>query len=341
METMRYNTYSARGNMNYRTLGKTGYTVSEIGYGSWSLGSDWGTVTDDDALRVLASLPAEGINFIDTADIYGDGRSERLIAQHRQITGHHAIIATKIGRRLSPHAAEGYTEKNIRTFVERSLQNLKTSCIDLLQLHTPPSQVYYMPDVFMYLDRLVKHGKIRHYGVSVEKVEEGLKAIEYPGVATIQIIFNIVRQRPMEHLLNEAHRRNVGVIVRVPLASGLLTGKYNIFSRFPRNDHRSFNRHGEIFDRGETFAGVNFLSGLRIVKALRGVKPPSYTMAQFALRWILMHPAVSTVIVGGKTPAQVHENAQASGMPRLTKRTMQQVSALYAKFVKPQVHDRW
>lgn len=327
--------------MKYRILGKTGLKVSEIGYGSWSLGADWGNVTDEQARIALASLENAGINFIDTADIYGDGRSERLIGQYAKSCRIKPTIATKIGRRLSPHAAEGYTKNNIYSFVDRSRKNLQTNCIDLLQLHTPPTQVFYMPEVFAFLDDLVKKGWIKHYGVSVEKVEEGLKAMEYPNVSSVQIIFNMFRQRPMELFFREAKRRNVGVIVRVPLASGLLTGKFHIISRFPKNDHRAFNRHGQYFDKGETFAGVDFGTGLKAVRDLRAVTPKGFTMAQFALRWILMQDAVSTVIAGGKTPDQIMENSKASGMPKLDKTTMDGVRAIYIRRIKPHVHDRW
>lgn len=327
--------------MKYRKLGKTGLKVSEIGYGSWSLGSDWGNVSDEQAKTALASLEEAGINFIDTADIYGDGRSEQFIGRYAKSRRNRVIIATKIGRRLSPHVAEGYTKSNITSFVDRCRSNLQTDCLDLLQLHTPPTQIFYMPEIFTFLDELVKRGKIRHYGVSVEKVEEGLKAIEYPNLSSVQIIFNMFRQRPMELFFKEAKRRNVGIIVRVPLASGLLTGKFHLISRFPKNDHRAFNRQGQYFDKGETFAGVDFRTGLRAVKELRAIKPKEITMAQFALRWILMQDAVSTVIAGGKTPAQITENSKSSQLPKLDKTTMRQVQLIYTRHIKPLVHDRW
>lgn len=327
--------------MKYRILGKTGYNVSEIGYGSWSLGSDWGNVSDEQAKTALASLEEAGINFIDTADIYGDGRSEQFIGQYATSRRSRVIVATKIGRRLSPHVTEGYTKSNITSFVDRCRNNLQTDCLDLLQLHTPPTQTFYMPEIFAFLDELVKRKKIRHYGVSVEKVEEGLKAIEYPNLSCIQIIFNMFRQRPMELFFKEAKKKNVGIVVRVPLASGLLTGKFNLISRFPKNDHRAFNRQGQYFDRGETFAGVDFRTGLRAVKELRAIKPKECTMAQFALRWILMQDAVSTVIAGGKTPAQIIENSKSSQLPKLDKTTMHHVRLIYTRHIKPLVHDRW
>lgn len=327
--------------MKYRTLGKTGYKVSEIGYGAWSLGADWGDVTEAQALSTLSSLPKVGITFIDTADVYGDGRSEKLIAQFRQSDKTPFHVATKAGRRLNPHIADGYTKKNLSAFVERSLINLKTDCLDLLQLHCPPTPVYYQPLTFAALDDLVKAGKIRCYGVSVEKVEEALKAIEYPNVSTVQIIFNIFRQRPMELFFKEAAKRDIGIIVRVPLASGLLTGKFNSNSKFASNDHRQYNRKGESFDVGETFAGVDFETGLTAVEELKKIVPPGYTMPQFALKWILMHKEVSTVIAGGKSPNQVIENVRASDLPILTSDTMEKTKKIYEKFIKPQVHNRW
>ncbi|MBU1033582.1 aldo/keto reductase [Patescibacteria group bacterium] len=327
--------------MKYRTLGKTGYKVSEIAYGSWSLGADWGDVSEEQAFSTLAALPKAGINFIDTADVYGDGRSEKLIAKFRQIEAVPMHVATKAGRRLNPHLARGYTEENLTKFVERSLKNLETNCLDLLQLHCPPTQVFYMPETFKALDNLVKAGKIRHYGVSVEKVEEALKAIEFPNVSTVQIIFNMFRQRPMELFFQEAKKRNIGIIVRVPLASGLLTGKFDSNSKFAENDHRLYNRQGAAFDVGETFAGVDFETGLAAVEKLKKIVPAGYTMSQFALKWILMQDAVSTVIVGGKTEQQVMENSKASELPALSDQLMKKAADIYDSLIKSQVHYRW
>lgn len=327
--------------MKQRTLGKTEYKVSEIGYGSWSLGADWGNVTEAQALSTLATLPKAGINFIDTADVYGDGRSEQIIAKYSKTEKAPLVVATKAGRRLSPHIAEGYTKENLTAFVERSLSNLKVDCLDLLQLHCPPTPVYYMPEVFATLDGLVKDGKVRYYGVSVEKVEEAMKAIEFPNVSTVQIIFNMFRQRPMELFFSEAQRRNIGVIVRVPLASGLLTGKFTHDSKFATNDHRQYNRTGQAFDVGETFAGVDFEMGLTAVEELKKIIPTGFTLPQLALKWILMQPAVSTVIAGGKRPEQVLENVKASDLPDLDSETMGNIEKIYEKFIKPQVHYRW
>ncbi len=330
--------------MKYRTLGKTGYQVSEIGYGSWSLGADWGDVSEATAQSVLETLPKAGVNFIDTADVYGDGRSEKIIAKFLEspaATDYDFTVATKAGRRLSPHSAEGYNSQNLSAFVTRSLQNLQTNSLDLLQLHCPPTQVYYQPDTFAALDALVSEGKIKHYGVSVEKVEEAFKALEFPGVATVQIIFNIFRQRPMEQFFQLAAEKNIGVIVRVPLASGLLTGKFTSDSKFTANDHRQYNRQGQAFDVGETFAGVDFETGLRAVEKLKKIVPAGFTLPQLALKWILMHPAVSTVIAGGKTPAQVLENCKASDLPNLDPQTLAEIDRIYTTDIKPLVHQRW
>lgn len=327
--------------MKYRILGKTGYKVSEMGYGSWSLGADWGDVSEEQAFDTLSAVLDSSINFIDTADVYGDGRSEKRIAAFKKKTKKDFYIATKLGRRLNPFVAEGFTRRNMFSFVERSLNNLETNCLDLVQLHCPPTQVYYMSEVFKVLDELVQQKMIHHYGVSVEKVEEALKAIEYPNVATVQIIFNMFRQRPMELFFREAVKKNVGIIVRVPLASGLLTGKMNAKTQFAQNDHRQFNRHGEAFDVGETFAGVDFETGLSAVEKLKAIKPSQYTMSQFAIKWILMHKAVSTVIAGGKTSLQVQENVKSSTLPSLSAKVMKEIETVYSKDIKPQVHQRW
>ncbi|HUD43987.1 MAG TPA: aldo/keto reductase [Patescibacteria group bacterium] len=327
--------------MKYRTLGKTGFHVSEIGYGSWSLGADWGDVSKEQGLKTLQSVVDNDINFIDTADVYGDGRSEKIIAEFKKLNKKPFYVATKAGRRLNPHTAEGYTRENLFKFVERSLENLQTDCLDLLQLHCPPTQVYYNLEVFKALDELVEKKKIHYYGASVEKVEEAMKAIEYPNLATIQIIFNMFRQRPMELFFKEALKRNIGIIVRVPLASGLLTGKINKNTKFAANDHRQFNRHGESFDVGETFAGVDFETGLRAVEKLEKIKPQNFTMSQFALKWILLQPAVSTVIAGGKTPEQILENSKASELPRLGEEVLGEIKKIYSEDIKPQVHYKW
>ncbi|MBN7809159.1 aldo/keto reductase [Agrobacterium rosae] len=283
--------------MNYREFGTTGRLVSEIGFGAWAIGGSWGDVSEADARAALNAALDAGTTFIDTADVYGDGRSERIIAHVlKERGGERPFVATKAGRRLSPHVSAGYNKENLTSFVDRSLKNLETDCLDLLQLHCPPTEVYYRPDVFEALESLIGAGKIRNYGVSVEKVEEGLKAIEYPGVASIQIIYNVFRQRPADLFFREAKRKGVAVVVRVPLASGLLTGKMNAQTTFAADDHRAFNRNGEAFDKGETFSGVPYDVALEVVEDIRKLVPDDVTMAQFALRWILMNEAVSTVI---------------------------------------------
>jgi aryl-alcohol dehydrogenase-like predicted oxidoreductase len=327
--------------MKYRTLGKTNYKVSEISYGSWSLGADWGDVTREQSLATLSAAVDNGVNFIDTADVYGDGRSERIIGEFLKTRKERIYVATKAGRRLSPHIPEGYTKKNLNLFVERSLKNLGVQTLDLLQLHCPPTPVFYTRSVFDALEEMVQKKKIRHYGVSVEKVEEGLKALEYPGLSTVQIIFNMFRQRPAELFFKEAMKKNIGIIIRVPLASGLLSGTMTKKTVFAKNDHRNYNREGKFFDVGETFAGVDLKTGLAAVEQLKKIKPEEYSMPQFALKWILMNRAVSTVIPGGKRPEQIESNTHASALPRLSKKVMEGVERIYSLSIKPEVHHKW
>jgi len=327
--------------MEYRELGRTGWKVSAISFGTWAIGSAWGTVDDRDSLAALRRAVDLGVNFFDTADVYGDGRSERLLAQLKRERREDIHIATKAGRRLDPHVASGYNRQNLTAFIERSLKNLATDALDLVQLHCPPTDVYYRPEVFGVLDDLVKQGKLRYYGVSVEKVEEALKAIEYPGVQTVQIIFNIFRQRPAELFFPEAKRRKVGLLARVPLASGLLTGKMTRESAFSADDHRQFNRHGEAFDRGETFAGVDYETGLQAVEVLRPLIPPGATMAQFALRWILMNDAVTCAIPGAKRPSQAEDNIHAADLPPIPDATMASIREIYDRRIRELVHHYW
>ncbi len=328
--------------MEYRQLGRTGWQVSSISFGAWAIGADWGAVSDEDAMKTLHHALDLGINFFDTADVYGDGRSERLIARLRQERPSEKFyVATKAGRRLNPHTSEGYNRENLTAFVERSLKNLQTESLDLLQLHCPPTAVYYLPAVFDVLDGLVAAGKLQHYGVSVEKIEEALKAIEYPQVKTVQIIFNIFRQRPATLFFREAKARQIGILARVPLCSGLLTGKFSAASSFGADDHRQYNRHGEAFDVGETFSGVPYSLGLEAVEQLRPLLPPKVSMAQFALRWILMHDAVSCAIPGAKNPTQVADNAAAADLPPLSEGTMQKLQEIYQEKIFAAVHHRW
>ncbi len=328
--------------MEYRALGRTGWNISAIGFGAWGIGGDaWGTTDDKTSLAALNKAIDLGINFIDTADVYGDGHSEQLIAQVRQARSEHLIVATKAGRRLSPHVASGYNRQNLTAFVERSLRNLETEALDLLQLHSPPSEIYDMPEVFGVLDDLVQQGKIRFYGVSVERVDEALKAITYPNVQSIQIIFNMFRLKPSEQFFAAARERQVGILARVPLASGMLTGKFRPETRFAPNDHRNFNRHGEAFDQGETFSGVDYETGLQAVEELRKLVPQGATMAQFALRWILMFPEVTSAIAGAKNTQQVEDNVHAASLPALSSETMQRVREVYDRYIRSQVHHRW
>jgi aryl-alcohol dehydrogenase-like predicted oxidoreductase len=327
--------------MEYRELGRTGWKVSGIGFGAWAIGGTWGESDDAESMAALHRALDLGVNLFDTADVYGDGRSERLLGRLRAERSEPFYVTTKAGRRLQPHVAEGYTHANLVAFVERSLANLRVEAIDLLQLHCPPTAVYYMPEVFDVLDALVRAGKLRHYGVSVEKVEEALKAIEYPGVQSVQIIYNIFRQRPAELLFAQATQRRVGIIARLPLSSGLLSGKLTRDTRFAPDDHRCANRSGAWFDRGETFSGLDYETGLQAVEALRPLVPQGQTLAQFALRWILMSPQVTCAIPGGRRPSQVAENVAAADLPPMPQPLMEQVLAVYDRFAAPLVHQRW
>ena len=328
--------------MEYRNLGETGMRVSAISLGTWAFGSEWGAVSDEESFAALNTAIDLGVNFLDTADVYGDGRSERLIGRLLEERSEDEIfVATKAGRRLDPHAAEGYSYDNLSRFVERSLANLRLEAIDLLQLHCPPTEVYRQDETFEALDRLQKAGKVKNYGVSVEKVEEARLALDYPGVKTVQIIFNIFRQRPIEEFFPLAEEKNIGVIARVPLASGLLSGKMSADREFDSDDHRSFNREGQAFDRGETFSGVDFETGLRAAEELKALVPEGYTLAQLALRWILMHPAVSCAIPGAKRQDQAEDNVAAAEMPPLSEETLESVRQIYDNYVRPEVHHQW
>ena len=327
--------------MRSRELGQTGWKVSAISFGAWAIGGFWGDVDDRESLAALHRAVDLGVNFFDTADVYGDGRSERLLAQLKRERTEEILVATKAGRRLEPHIASGYNRENLTAFIDRSLRNLETDALDLLQLHCPPTEIYYKPEMFELLDEFVKQGKIRYYGVSVERVEEALKAIEYPNVQTVQIIFNIFRQRPAELFFDRAKERKVGILARVPLASGMLTGKFTRDSQFAADDHRTFNRDGESFDRGETFSGVDYQTALRAVEELRGLVPEEMTMAQFALRWILMFDAVTCAIPGAKHASQAEDNALAADLPPLTPETMRAIEQIYDRRIRPLVHHFW
>ena len=328
--------------MQSRQFGRTGRNVSEIGFGAWAIGAAWGEVNDDEALAALHAALDNGVTFIDTADVYGDGHSERLIAKVLKARGgEKPFVATKAGRRLPTQSVDGYSAENLDAWIDRSLKNLEVDRLDLVQLHCPPTDLYYHPEVFERLDRLIEQGKIRNYGVSVERVEEALKAIEYPGVVSIQIIFNAFRQRPAERFFAEAKTRNVAIIARVPLASGLLSGKFKRDTRFETTDHRLFNRNGEAFDVGETFSGVPYEVGLDAVERIRPLVSGDTTMAKFALRWILMFDAITVAIPGARNPAQARSNAEAAALPALPKEVIDEIVRIYDEDIRKYVHQRW
>jgi len=327
--------------MQYRQLGRTGWKVSDVSFGAWAIGGAWGSVSDSDSLAALHQAIDCGVNFIDTADVYGDGRSERLIAQLKKSRKEQIVVATKAGRRLPKQTVEGYSRQNLTAWVEDSLRNLATDSLDLLQLHCPPTALYDAPDVFGMLDDLIGEGKIRHYGVSVEKLEEARKAAKYPNLQTVQIIFNCFRQRPAEDFFALAKQKQIGILARVPLASGLLTGKFKPDSTFAKDDHRNFNRHGEAFDMGETFSGVDYNIGLEAVEEMRSLVPTGVSMSEFALRWILMFDAVTCAIPGGKRPEQVADNCRASDLPPLSDHAMKEVRRIYDEKIRPLVQERW
>jgi aryl-alcohol dehydrogenase-like predicted oxidoreductase len=328
--------------MEYRPLGRTGMSVSAISFGAWAIGGTWGAVRDDESMRALHAAIDAGVNFVDTADVYGDGRSERLVSRlRRERSGETIFVATKAGRRLPKQTAEGYSRENLNAWVDRSLRNLEMDAVDLLQLHCPHPDVYDRPEVFGILDDLVAAGKVRHYGVSVETVDEAMRGIRHPNVETVQLIFNMFRWKPAEQFFPEARSRSVGILARVPLASGLLTGKLTRDSAFAADDHRRFNRNGEAFDKGETFSGVPYEVGLEAVERLRELVPRGATPAQLALRWILMFEAVSCAIPGAKTPAQARDNALAAALPPLDERTMAAARAVYDDLVREHVHASW
>jgi aryl-alcohol dehydrogenase-like predicted oxidoreductase len=328
--------------MNYRRLGKTGFEVAEVALGTWQVGGGWGRPFNHrTAEKILNRAIDLGVNFIDTADVYSDGRSEAAVARVVKSRPEAVVVATKCGRRITPHVAEGYTPEALEGFVNDSLDNMGLETIDLIQLHCPPTEIYYRPEIFALFDRLKDEGKIRHLGVSVEKVEEAIKAIQYPNVTTVQIIFNMFRHRPSELFFRLAKEKNVGIIIRVPLASGLLTGKMTPQTTFGADDHRKFNREGEAFDRGETFAGVQFEAGLEAVDELKKLFPGNRGLAPWALRWVLMFDEVSCVIPGASKLAHVEANVRASGRPPLTEEQMDGVKRIYRERIKDSVHQRW
>lgn len=328
--------------MQYRKLGKTGFEISEVSLGTWQVGGRWGDpFNDENAERIINKAIDEGVNFIDTADVYSDGDSEAVVARVVKSRSEQVYVATKCGRQIQPHTAEGYTSEKLVGYVEQSLRNMKTDTIDLIQLHCPPTEVYSRPEIFEAFDRLKEQGKIRNLGVSVELVDEALAAMKYPNVTTVQVIFNMFRLKPSEQLFAKAKENNIGIIARVPLASGLLSGKMTAQTSFGPEDHRTFNRNGEAFDKGETFSGVDFNLGLEAVEELKNLFPGNEPLAAWALRWVLMFPEVSTVIPGASREEQLTSNLKAAQLPALSQEQMQGVQQVYDKYIRASVHQQW
>ncbi len=328
--------------MNYRKLGKTGFEISEISLGTWQVGGKWGDdFSHETADKILNAAVDSGINFIDTADVYGNGESEKAVGRFVKSRSERIYVATKCGRLLNPHTSEAYQPAVLRKFVEDSLKNMGLETLDLIQLHCPPTEVYYRPEIFELFDRLKDEGKILNLGISVEKIEEALKGIEFQNVTSVQIIFNAFRQRPAELFFEQAQKKNVGIIVRVPLASGLLTGKFSSNSTFTEGDHRNFNRNGEKFDKGETFSGIDYETGLEAVNELKTIFPNDNNLAPMALRWILQHEAVSTIIPGASKPEQVSANLESLNYPDLSEEQLFNINAVYDKYIKKSVHQLW
>lgn len=329
--------------MKKRILGKTGFEISDISLGTWQVGGKWGSAFNhSNADAIINSAIDSGVNFIDTADVYGDGESEKAVGRVVRLRKERVYVATKCGRKLSPHIDRSYQVKVLRKFVEDSLNNTGLETLDLIQLHCPPTETYYRPEIFELFDTMKKEGKIRNLGVSVEKIDEALKAIEYENVTTVQIIFNMFRQRPAEKFFAEASRRNIGIIARVPLASGLLSGKFSAATTFGKDDHRTFNRNGEAFDKGETFSGVDYLKGLQAVEEIKKLFPQQTNLSAVALKWILMFPEVSCVIPGASNPGQVSSNIAASELPDLSVEQMNYIKQIYEKFIWPDLaREKW
>jgi aryl-alcohol dehydrogenase-like predicted oxidoreductase len=327
--------------MKYRILGKTNFKISEISLGTWQVGGKWGEkFSNTNADKILNDAVDQGINFIDTADVYGMGDSEKAVGRLVKSRSERIYVASKCGRKLNPHDNQSYTPKALRSFVEDSLSKLQLETLDLIQLHCPPPEVYYRPEIFELFDRLKDEGKIQHLGVSIEKVEEGLKAIEFSNVCSLQLIFNAFRQRPQELLLKKAQEKNVGLIARVPLASGLLTGKYSSATTFGKDDHRASNRNGEMFDKGETFSGIDYEKGIIAVEELKKIFPNT-PLSLIALKWILMFPEITCIIPGASKPQQIIDNLKTENLDDLTQTEMNAVKGIYERFVKADVHQLW
>ncbi|MFV5697972.1 aldo/keto reductase [Flavobacterium sp. ZT3R17] len=328
--------------MNYRRLGKTDFEISEISLGTWQVGGKWGSPFNDKTADQLINTAIDnGVNFIDTADVYENGLSETAVGRVVRSRSERIYVATKCGRHINPHVNEGYQPKVLQKFVEDSLKRTGLETLDLIQLHCPPTEVFYRPEIFEMFDRLKEQGKILNLGVSVEKVEEGLKAIEFPNVTTVQIIFNLFRQRPSELFFKEALKRDVGIIGRVPLASGLLTGKFNTQTTFDIQDHRNFNRNGDAFDKGETFSGINYELGLKAVEELKALFPNATNLAPIALQWILSFDEVSCIIPGASNESHVLSNLSVYDLPKLTYEKITAMNEIYERYIKPEVHQLW
>lgn len=328
--------------METRTLGGTGREVGVVGQGCWQLGADWGEVDEADALAILHGAADAGVTFFDTADVYGDGRSERVVGRFlRERNDPALVVATKMGRRAAPHVAEAYTRENFRAWNDRSRCNLGVDTLDLVQLHCPPTAVFARAEVYDALDELVAEGRIRAYGVSVETVDEANTALDHPGVASIQIVLNLFRTKPLRAVLPRAAEQGVGIIARVPLASGLLSGRFTADTRFGADDHRTYNRNGEAFDQGETFSGVPYEVGLEAVRRLQQIVPAGTPLAPFALRWIIDQPGVSVVIPGASRPEQARQNAEAASLAPLSAEQLRGCAAVYAELIAPHVEHRW
>jgi len=328
--------------MLYRKLGKTNFNISEISLGTWQVGGKWGSSFDDKTADELLNTAIDnGVNFIDTADVYENGLSETAVGRVVRSRSERIYVATKCGRQINPHANEGYQPKVLQKFVEDSLKRMRLETLDLIQLHCPPSEVYYRPEIFEMFDRLKDQGKILNLGVSVEKVEEALKAIEYPNVATVQIIFNLFRQRPSQLFFEEARKKDIGIIARVPLASGLLTGKFNSKTTFEADDHRNFNRNGDAFDKGETFSGIDYDLGLKAVQELKTLFPEAENLAPYALQWILNFEAISCIIPGASKTSHVLSNLSVYDLPKLSSDEMAAMNKIYEDYIKSSVHHLW
>ena len=327
--------------MKYRKFSDLGWNVSEIGLGCWEIGGSWGDVSEHDAREILKKALDKGVNFFDTADVYGDGRSEKFLGELIKSTSEKIFVTTKSGRRWrGTNYPRGYKQKHIEEFIDRSLINLGIDCIDLLQLHCPPSEICSKKETYEMMDEIVKKGKIAYYGVTVHKLSDAMEAIQFPNVKSIQIVFNIFRQKPAESFFKEAKKKNVAIIARGPLASGLLTGEINQETKFPENDHRNYNINGKAFDIGDTFSGVNFEKGLKAVEKLKTLLPDNFSLSELALKWILMHDEVSVVIPGAKNKSQVQMNTNATDLKDISS-LLSKINFIYDELIKPDVHNRW